>query len=732
MYQLKSDGSWSTDTPLILYIPNVAWFITSLLCKSSYQCYVKFIPYVRMAAASSGSEDKVSKHKGQKSMHEPLASQPFNSWRFTSAVALIKGRDFVTLFLYLNQVLVALLLPVKVGLVQWSRAATSERNENDIRQADDTQNLEGQISTFFGLFGLLVYTSLLCSSVCIACRCSARRTGLKWSPYSLASQAALLQGSDILARFADLDTAGPRALTNGLARWPKQGCIVRLGYWRKQLSQELVHGVRFLHHDSKVARQRSLNGAQMPPEDSTSPEAIISPPPANTFPGLCSEMQDAAVNNAVDTRASGPPSPKDQADAIHERYSPPFTRDEERCKVPPIECLWNIWLSDAYVVLLSVLTVAGLVAMGVMVKRGIDTELVYYPKLSSRFGGLAGDMEVNFLLSFLPSMVIDAFFNNIDNVDIYNRTMAPIHNMTKALSDEERARLGLARGTKGATGKRSMLLDYLSPNAVFCIAKAIKAGDYKIAYGTFLATLGRSVFILALPVFLPYWDSTGDSGAAYYIIVLPEKFYAAFALSIGLLVSIWVLRPTGVVRTCTQPHTLMDFASLVHQSPLLLCPDFSVQERADTEAHLAAQVTLAGRVYRFGEYHGIDRKTNLGIAGANTPQTWYHDRNAIACMRQTTSFVRTALKDGLYGGVPDEVDRVARSLPTGQPTMRRVQTSEYEGWRQLASKVQRRCGLSRAGMASSAGTLLPLYNGGRSSAFQAKNEAGRAQTIARR
>ena len=102
MYQLKSDGSWSTDTPLILYIPNVAWFITSLLCKSSYQCYVKFIPYVRMAAASSGSEDKVSKHKGQKFMHEPLASQPFNSWRFTSAVALIKGRDFVTLFLYLN------------------------------------------------------------------------------------------------------------------------------------------------------------------------------------------------------------------------------------------------------------------------------------------------------------------------------------------------------------------------------------------------------------------------------------------------------------------------------------------------------------------------------------------------------------------------------------------------------------------------------------------------------
>lgn len=445
-------------------------------------------------------------------MHEPLASQPFNSWRFTSAVALIKGRDFVTLFLYLNQVLVALLLPVKVGLVQWSRAATSERNENDIRQADDTQNLEGQISTFFGLCGLLVYTSLLCSSVCIACRCSARRTGLKWSPYSLASQAALLQGSDILARFADLDTSGPRALTNGLARWPKQGCIVRLGYWRKQLSQELVHGVRFLHHDSKVARQRSLNGAQMSPEDSTPPEAIISPPRANTFPGLCSEMQDAAINNAVDTRASGPPSPRDQADAIHERYSPPFTRDEERCKVPPIERLWNIWLSDAYLVLLSVLTVAGLVAMGVMVKRGIDTELVYYPKLSSRFGGLAGDMEVNFLLSFLPSMVIDAFFNNIDNVDIYNRTMAPIHNMTKALSDEERARLGLARGTKGATGKRSMLLDYLSPNGVFCIAKAIKAGDYKIAYGTFLATLGRSVFILALPVFLPYWDSTGDRG----------------------------------------------------------------------------------------------------------------------------------------------------------------------------------------------------------------------------
>ncbi|KAH0433402.1 hypothetical protein CcaCcLH18_05931 [Colletotrichum camelliae] len=60
----------------------------------------------------------------------------------------------------------------------------------------------------------------------------------------------------------------------------------------------------------------------------------------------------------------------------------------------------------------------------------------------------------------------------------------------------------------------------------------------------------------------------------------------------------------------------MDFASLVHQSPMLQCPDFWLQCPSDTEDQLRAQVMLANRVYRYGVYKGHNENEYIGISAA--------------------------------------------------------------------------------------------------------------------
>lgn len=66
----------------------------------------------------------------------------------------------------------------------------------------------------------------------------------------------------------------------------------------------------------------------------------------------------------------------------------------------------------------------------------------------------------------------------------------------------------------------------------------------------------------------------------------------------------------------------MDFASLVHQSPMLQCPDFWLQCPSDTEDQLRAQVMLANRVYRYGVYKGHNENEYIGIASHSIPYAW--------------------------------------------------------------------------------------------------------------
>ncbi|KAJ6438854.1 glyoxalase family protein [Purpureocillium lavendulum] len=515
------------------YTPNIVWFVTFLLWKSSYQSYIKLMPYYHMASISldpARRSEYRNKAKKQHCIHEPFTGRPFYYWSPRSTLTLLKGRDYFTLFLYVNQVLVILLLPVKSSLIAWLEIINGD---GKIRGS------QAGVSRMFGICGAAIYVSLMCCSICLAIQVFRADTGLKWCPYSLAAQAALIQGSNVLAQFSDMDMATPRAFRKCLSQWPEKNLILRLGYWKHESSGHIFHGE--------------------------------------------------------------------------------VTRSE-----PPIDRLDSFWIGDAYLIMISIITVVELLVLSVVKADGGLDKLYSYRPVSKQppppQGNWASELENHLLFNFIPALPFTVILFNIKCVDIYNRTMAPIDKMAQMVTEKERLRLGLSEGAKGATAKDSMLLDYLSPNAVSCIIKAVMRGDLKIAFGALLATLGTSVLVFVAPIFnLTYTFIDGR----YRLEVRNEVIEAAFVVLPALLVAIWVLRPRGIVRTCPPPFTLLDFASLVHQSPLQFCPDFSLDSKTDTEAHLAAQITIADRIYRFGNYRGLNGQQYLGIANTIVPEEWY-------------------------------------------------------------------------------------------------------------
>ncbi|KAI7763997.1 hypothetical protein LZL87_006379 [Fusarium oxysporum] len=179
--------------------------------------------------------------------------------------------------------------------------------------------------------------------------------------------------------------------------------------------------------------------------------------------------------------------------------------------------------------------------------------------------------------------------------------MIPIQNMASPLSEEDHHRIfGPGHETlKGATAANSMLLDYLTPNVIGCIAQAIELGHPKIILGAVLATLSNFVYIVVARIF----DFSEAENGNYNVHIHAKSFYASF----------------GIMRTCRPVYGLVDFASLVNRSDILLCPEFWLQDSAYTEEHMNAQVTLANRLYQYGIYHGRDGRRHIGIGVEYAP-----------------------------------------------------------------------------------------------------------------
>ncbi|KAJ3960385.1 hypothetical protein N0V92_002991 [Colletotrichum tropicale] len=201
--------------------------------------------------------------------------------------------------------------------------------------------------------------------------------------------------------------------------------------------------------------------------------------------------------------------------------------------------------------------------------------------------------------------------------------MAPIANMACPLEENERARFYPAEvNIKGALAKDSVLLDYISLSIISCVAAALGNGDYKIVWGLLLATVCNSVYTVVGRIFA-FVETPGPAGGVYYVVTIQERdFFAAFGIMIFYFISLWVLRPCGVVRTCRRIYTLMDLASLVQQSHVLHCLEFWLQSPSDTEDRLRAQVMLANRMYTHGVYKGHGDNEHVGIAPYSIPHAW--------------------------------------------------------------------------------------------------------------
>ncbi|KAI8189645.1 hypothetical protein K4K52_008995 [Colletotrichum sp. SAR 10_76] len=262
--------------------------------------------------------------------------------------------------------------------------------------------------------------------------------------------------------------------------------------------------------------------------------------------------------------------------------------------------------------------------------------------------------------------------------------MTPIANMANPLEEDERARFypGEAK-IKGAMAKDSMLLDYISLDIISCVAAAVGNGDYKIVWGLLLATVCNSVYIVAGRIFA-FVETPSPAGGVYYVVTIQERnFFAAFGIMIVYIISLWILRPHGVVRTSRRLFTLMDLASLVHQSHILQCPEFWLQSSSDTEDHLRAQVTLANRVYTYGIYKGYDQNEHVGIAPHSIPRAW--DRSAGASLPNfyySVELARDMLRYGLDG---DDALKYAQDLleigPRTEDGCVRVRSNQYRSWR---------------------------------------------------
>ncbi|KAI8713657.1 hypothetical protein NCS52_01310600 [Fusarium sp. LHS14.1] len=157
----------------------------------------------------------------------------------------------------------------------------------------------------------------------------------------------------------------------------------------------------------------------------------------------------------------------------------------------------NMYLFDWYIIFA---TTMGLVLSAVAAYAWAKG-LIFRPfRLTSM---LSGTLQRAIVFSLLPALAYGLFHQTFLSSDVYMRTMMPIQNMASPLSDEDRHRIFGPEHEilKGATAANSMLLDYLSPSVLGCIAQAIDLGHYKIILGVVLATLSNSVYLVVARIF---------------------------------------------------------------------------------------------------------------------------------------------------------------------------------------------------------------------------------------
>ncbi|KAF5229852.1 hypothetical protein FAUST_10151 [Fusarium austroamericanum] len=472
---------------------------------------------------------------------------------------------------------------------------------------------------------MIVYLWLFVVTISVALHLRKNRKGLKWSPSTLAAQLALIQGSNILSKFKDIPTE---------RRWPLDLVMAKWG------TEAIIHGVRFLPRTTSQGTDHMID-----PNCVSRSESIPDDPSHVRSPEILVDRN------------------QNQNRAIMETLN-------------PIEA--HSGNATAALTAAIVAWISGDIYRPFSFPLRHITHASYMPNIIPM-------VIRDIIFTLLPAIPFGIFNATILNADIYQRTMMPVQNMVKPLPDKDRKRLCPSEAAiKGATAYDSMLLDYITPDLVSCILKAVNAGHYKIVLGTILATLCNSVFIVSGSLFV--FSDRDNSG--YAVRVQPRNFYAAFSIMIVYCISIWILRPRGAIKTCRPIHTLMDLAMLTHPSHILKCPEFWVQNCSDIEDHLKSQVLLADGLYRFGVYNGMDTHDYVGISICEVPAAWTLSTIDIASLHYSTQSAKDALKFGVYDS--SSLSFTQEFLVGGPRTWLKhkgVFSNEHRSWSKRARKL---------------------------------------------
>ncbi|KAJ4018873.1 hypothetical protein NW761_014943 [Fusarium oxysporum] len=665
---------------LWLYSPGIVGFLTTVLWRGTLQSYNRIIPYVRMANLPLSQDSNGNSSNARPSfLNVPLTGIPGGTVNFGALVTLWKSGDYLSFVVNLSVVFTILLTPIKSGIFQLVK---------------DTSGWRIRVSILFCITAMLIYLWLFVVTIAITLHLRKNRTGLKWNPSTLAAQLALIQGSNIFYKFKDISTEQPRPLDLAIAEWPQEGLILRLGYWKEQGTNVIIHGVRFLprstpHRIYQVSDlepvSRSENVTYEPFRMQSA--GIIVDRNQNQCNGESISLTEANYDNGW--RATPITEP---AVAIGRATSMRYESTsslQQRDPQPDVDRIWNYALFDSYLLAITLVGTAALTAAIVAWVRGdiyrpFNFPLRHIAYASSKTNAIPVLIR-GIIFSLLPDALFGIFNNTILAADIYQRSMVPVQNMAKSLPDNDRKRLCPGEAEiKGATAHDSMLLDYISPDLVSCIVTATSAGHYKIILGTILATLCNSVYIVVGRLFV--FGEGDDSG--YTVRVQPHNFYAAFSIMIVYCISIWILRPRGAIRTCRRIFTLMDFGMLIHQSHILKCPEFWLQNVSDTEDHMKSQVMLANRLYRFGVYAGMDTHDYVGISICEVPTAWTLNPDDITCLHYSTQLAKDALTFGIYDS--SSLLFTQNFLMGGPRTWskhKRVYSNDYRSWSRRARKL---------------------------------------------
>ncbi|RGP60636.1 hypothetical protein FSPOR_10516 [Fusarium sporotrichioides] len=631
------------------YSPGIVGFLTTVLWRGTLQSYNRIIPYVRMANLPLSQDGHGQSSYGRPALlNVPLTAIPGGRVDFGALRRLWNSSDYLSFVVNLSVVCTIILTPIKSSIFQLVKDASGWR----IR-----------VSILFCIIAMAVYLWLFVVTIAITLHLSKNRTGLKWSPSTLAAQLALIQGSNILDKFKDISTQTPWALDLAISTWQEEGLLLRLGYWKEQGTNMIIHGVRFL------PRSTSHEIYQMD-EESIS---------------LTDE------NNGNRQQTIPTTEPIAAVDRPNFRRYEPRSSHQQRNPRPDINRIWNFNLSDSYLLIITIVGTIALTGASIAWCRGDIYRPFHFPLRHIAHASSKTNFIPIFIrglvFSLLPDMLFGIFNNTIISADIYHRSMAPVQNMIKPLSDNDRKRLCPREAQiKGATAHNSMLLDYISLGLVSCVVTATSAGHYQVVLGTILATLSNSVYIVVGRLFV--FGEKDDSG--YTVTIQLRNFYAAFSVMILYCISIWILRPRGAVRTCRRMFTLMDFGMLIHQSHIMKCPEFWLQNISDTEDHLKSQVLLANRIYRFGVYAGMDKHDYVGISICDVPTAWMHDSDDITCLEYSTQLAKDALTFGIYDS--SSLLFTEEFLMRGPRTWlkhKRVYSNEYRSWSRRAQRLVR-------------------------------------------